>query len=103
MHRDQYELEYGSDLRSQSGYAFLGQSRGEISLVFIEIEYGSAVQNETLHDSLPPPPPPPVPIVPHASPYVLHGHSEVGPPTVVPTTVSDDAHARMDRIEQCMR
>ena len=63
----------------------------------------SVVQNETLHDSLPPPPPPPVPIVPHASPYVLHGHSEVGPPTVVPTTVSDDAHARMDRIEQCMR
>ena len=63
----------------------------------------SVVQNETLHDSLPPPPPPPVPIMPHASPYVLHGHYEVGPPTVVPTTVSDDAHARMDRIEQCMR
>ena len=30
----------GSDLRSQSGYAFLGQSRGDI--VFREIEYGSA-------------------------------------------------------------
>ena len=31
----------GSDLRSQSEYAFLGQSRGEISPVFLEIEYGS--------------------------------------------------------------
>ena len=30
----------GSDLRSQSRYAFLGQSRGDI--VFREIEYGSA-------------------------------------------------------------
>ena len=32
----------GSDLHSQSGYASLGQSRGEISPVFREIEYGSA-------------------------------------------------------------
>ena len=32
----------GSDLRSQSGYAFLGKSRGEISPVFREIEYGLA-------------------------------------------------------------
>ena len=31
-----------SDLRSQFGYDFLGQSRGEISLVFRETEYGSA-------------------------------------------------------------
>ena len=30
-----------SDLRSQSGYAFLGHSRREISPVFREIEYGS--------------------------------------------------------------
>ena len=61
------------------------------------------VQDETLHDSLPPPPPPPVPTVPQASPYVLHGHSEVAPPAVVQTTVIDDAYARMDRIEQCIR
>ncbi|WJZ85700.1 hypothetical protein VitviT2T_005220 [Vitis vinifera] len=61
------------------------------------------VQDETLHDSLPPLPPPPVSIVPQASPYVLHGHSEVAPPTVVQTIVTDDTHARMDRIEQCMR
>ncbi|RVW22405.1 hypothetical protein CK203_096074 [Vitis vinifera] len=38
-----------------------------------------------------------------ASPYLLHSHSEITPPAVVHTTVIDDAHARMDRIEQCMR
>ena len=37
-----------------------------------------------------------------ASPYVLHGHSEIAPP-VAQATVADDTHARMDRIEQCMR
>ena len=61
------------------------------------------VQDETLHDSLPQPPPPPVPMVPQASPYVLHGHSEVAPPAIVQTTVTNDAHAHMDRIEQHMR
>ena len=61
------------------------------------------VQDETPHDSLPPSPPPPVPSVPQASPYVLHGHSEVVPPAVVQALVIDDAHARMDRIEQGMR
>ena len=61
------------------------------------------VQDVTLHDSLPPPPPPPVPTVPQASPYVLHGHSEVASPAVVQTTGIDDVHARMDRIEQRMR
>ena len=44
-----------------------------------------------------------MPTVPQASPYVLHGHSEVAPPAVVPTTVTDDAYARMDRLEQRMR
>ena len=38
-----------------------------------------------------------------ASPYVLHGHSEIAPPAVVQTAVADDTHARMDRIEQRMR
>ena len=56
-------------------------------------------QDETPQDSWPPPPPPPVPSVPQASPYVLHGHSEVVPPTVVQAPIIDDAHARMDRIE----
>ena len=32
-------------------------------------------QDETPHDSLPPPRPPPIPSAPQASPYVLHGHS----------------------------
>ena len=41
--------------------------------------------------------------VPETSPYVLHGHSEVTPPAAVQTTVTDDAHARMYRIEQRMR
>ena len=61
------------------------------------------VQDETPHDSLPPSPLPPVLIVPQASPYLLHGHSEVAPHAVVQTTVIDDAHTRMDRIEQHMR
>ncbi|RVW96838.1 hypothetical protein CK203_026182 [Vitis vinifera] len=38
------------------------------------------VQDETPYDSHPPPPPPPVPSVHQASPYVLHGHSEIAPP-----------------------
>ena len=41
--------------------------------------------------------------MPQVSPYLLHGHYEVSPPTVVHTIVVDDVHARMDRIEQCMR
>ncbi|RVW42650.1 hypothetical protein VitviT2T_004321 [Vitis vinifera] len=57
------------------------------------------VHTETPYDSLPPPPPP-VSIVPQASSYLLHGHSEIAPPVVVQTTVIDDTHARMDRIEQ---
>ncbi|RVW60358.1 hypothetical protein CK203_089858 [Vitis vinifera] len=61
------------------------------------------VQDETPYDSHPPPPPPPVPSVHQASPYVLHGHSEIAPPAVAQAVVADDTHARMDRIEQCMR
>ena len=63
----------------------------------------SIVQDETLHDSMSPPPPPPVLTVPQAPPYVLHGHFEIAPPVVIQTTVIDDAHACMDRIEQRMR
>ncbi|KAL6335101.1 hypothetical protein AAG906_026481 [Vitis piasezkii] len=100
VHRDQYEFEYGrtvclhldallvpvqiiiaamlslgSDLHSQSGYAFLGQSRGEISPIFREVEYGSA--------------------------GCYSGSAAL--PAVVQTTVVDDAHAHMDRLKQCMR
>ena len=63
----------------------------------------AVAQDETPHDSLPPPPPPPIPSAPQASPYILHGHSEIAPPVVARATVIDDTHARMDRIEQCMR
>ena len=79
------------------------------SLVSLRQEIGSQqsrppiVQDETLYDSLPPPPPPPVLTMPQASPYVLHGHSEIAPPVVIQTTIIDDAHTRMDRIEQRMR
>ena len=62
-----------------------------------------AVQDETLHDSLPSPLPPPIPKMPQASPYILHGHSEIAPPAIVQTTIIDEAHARMDRIEQHIR
>ncbi|RVW84910.1 hypothetical protein CK203_039489 [Vitis vinifera] len=63
----------------------------------------AVAQDETPHDLLPTPPPPPIPSAPQASPYVLHEHSEIAPPAVVQTTVADDVHARMDRLEQCMR
>ncbi|WKA06712.1 hypothetical protein VitviT2T_024600 [Vitis vinifera] len=106
----------GSDLGSQSGFTSLDQSRGEIDSVFREEALASlrqeisgqqsrppVAQDETPHDSLPPPPPPPIPSAPQASPYVLHGHSEVAPPIGVQATVIDDAHARMNHIEQRMR
>ena len=60
-------------------------------------------QDEVSYDPVPPPPPPPVPSVHQASPYVLHGHSEIVPPVVTQAPVADDTPARMDRIEQCMR
>ena len=31
---------------------------------------------------------------------MLHGQSEVAPPVIAQTTVSEDVHARMDRLEQ---
>ncbi|RVW34700.1 hypothetical protein CK203_107117 [Vitis vinifera] len=119
VHRDQYEFEYGRTVRLHLD-ALLDQIfihsldtplwvrvEGRLvrkasiqeALASLRQEIGSQqsrpfiVQDETLHDSLPQPPPPPVPMVPQASPYVLHGHSEVAPPAVVPTTVTDDAHA----------
>ena len=41
--------------------------------------------------------------MPQASPYILHGYSKIAPSAVVQTTVVDDAHARMDHLEQRMR
>ena len=58
------------------------------------------VQDETPYDSLPPP----LGLtVPRAPPYLLHGHSEVASPTVVQTTVLEDTHACIDRIDQRTR
>ena len=62
-----------------------------------------AVQDEAPYDSHPLPSPPPVPSVPQASPFVLHGHSEISPPAIVRTAVFDDTHARIDHIEQRVR
>ena len=58
------------------------------------------VQDETPYDSLPPPL---GPTVPRAPPYLLLGHSEVASPAVVQTTVLEDTHTCMDRIEQRIR
>ncbi|RVW89757.1 hypothetical protein CK203_047209 [Vitis vinifera] len=63
----------------------------------------TVAQDETPHDSFPPPPPPLIPSAPQASPYILHGHFEIAPPVVAQASVTDDTHARMDRIKQCMR
>ena len=41
--------------------------------------------------------------MPQASPYLLHGHSEIAPPVVVQATIIDDAHACINCIEQRMR
>ncbi|RVW87635.1 hypothetical protein CK203_041132 [Vitis vinifera] len=50
-------------------------------------------QDEMPHDSLSPPPPIPDQTVPQASPYLLHGQSEVVSPTAVHTTVHEDTLA----------
>ncbi|RVW68872.1 hypothetical protein CK203_064642 [Vitis vinifera] len=41
--------------------------------------------------------------MPQAPPYLLHGHSEIASLVVVQTTVLEDTHACMDRIEQRIR
>ena len=61
------------------------------------------IQDEMPYDSLPTPPPPLGLTVPQAPPCLLHGHSEVASPVVVHTTVLEDTHACMDRIEQHIR
>ena len=43
-------------------------------------------------------------MVPHPAPYVLHSQTDATPlPVVAPIQESDDAHARMDRLEQRMK
>ena len=81
----------------QEALASLGQEIGD------QQGRPPAVQDEAPYDSHPLPSPPPVPSVPQASPFVLHGHSEISPPAIVRTAVFDDTHARIDRIEQRVR
>ena len=40
------------------------------------------------------------PLVPQASPFMLHGQSEVAPPSIAHTTVSKDVHALIDNLKQ---
>ena len=63
----------------------------------------SIAQDEVHHDSLPSPPPPPGQTMPQVPPYLLHGHYEFAPLVVVQTTVPEDIHTRIDRIEQRIR
>ena len=51
-----------------------------------------------------PPPPPPSQSAPQAIPFTLHSQTEVAPPSItVPTPISEDPHARIDRLEQRLR
>ena len=51
-----------------------------------------------------PPPPPLNQLVPYLALYVLHSQTDATPlPVVAPILTSEDAHARMDRLEQRMR
>ena len=50
------------------------------------------------------PPPPPVQSAPRAGAFVLHGHTETTPHSVVaPAQIIDDTQACIDRIEQRIR
>ena len=37
--------------------------------------------------------------MPQASPFMLHGQSEVSPPIIAQTTVSEDVHAHINHLE----
>ena len=61
----------------------------------------TVAQDETPLDSLPPPPP--IPSAPQASPYKLHGHSEIAPPVVAQATVIDDTHRAVYEADESVR
>nr|CAN82997.1 hypothetical protein VITISV_013264 [Vitis vinifera] len=51
-----------------------------------------------------PPPPPHSQPAPRTIPFTLHSQTEVAPPpAIVPTPISEDPHARMDKLEQKLR
>ena len=58
------------------------------------------VQEDTQFDTTVPPPPPHSQPAPQTVPFTLHSQTEVAPlPAIVPTPISEDPHARMDRLE----
>ncbi|RVX00160.1 hypothetical protein CK203_026709 [Vitis vinifera] len=62
------------------------------------------VQEDTQFDTTVPPPPPHSQPAPQTVPFTLHSQTEVTLPlTIVPTPISEDPHARMDRLEQKLR
>ncbi|RVW58997.1 Retrovirus-related Pol polyprotein from transposon 17.6 [Vitis vinifera] len=55
-------------------------------------------------DTTVPPPPPHSQPAPQTIPFTLHSQTEVAPPpAIVPTPISEDPHARMDKLEQKLR
>ena len=61
-------------------------------------------QDGAQYDRTVPPPLPPSQLAPQAIPFTLHSQTEVALPSIiVPTSTSEDPHARMDRLEQRLR
>ncbi|RVW13642.1 Retrovirus-related Pol polyprotein from transposon 17.6 [Vitis vinifera] len=62
------------------------------------------VQEDIQFDTTVPPPPPHSQPAPQTIPFTLHSQTEVAPPpAIVPTSISEDPHARMDKLEQKLR
>ncbi|RVW63937.1 hypothetical protein CK203_056776 [Vitis vinifera] len=62
------------------------------------------IQEDTQFDTTVPPPPPHSQPAPQTVPFTLHSQTKVTPPpAIVPTPISEDPHARMDRLEQKLR
>ncbi|KAL6315497.1 hypothetical protein AAG906_000792 [Vitis piasezkii] len=62
------------------------------------------VQEDIQFDTTVPPPPPHSQPAPQTIPFTLHSQTEVAPPpAIVPTPISEDPHARMDKLEQKLR
>ena len=62
------------------------------------------IQEDTQFDTTVPPPPPHSQPAPRTIPFTLHSQTEVAPPpAIVPTPISEDPHARMDKLEQKLR
>ncbi|RVW66471.1 hypothetical protein CK203_065758 [Vitis vinifera] len=62
------------------------------------------VQEDTQFDTTVPPPPLHSQPAPRTIPFTLHNQTEVAPPpAIVPTPISEDPHARMDKLEQKLR